>query len=132
MLFKGQKPDGFSAVSSHFSKIIFEKELFRQFQRFVLSACSPAWTLPGSEKTRSQSVTCPADLRGECRPDREKCLTAKRAARREALLLMCCQFSPMGTLFMGFHVETSPFRTTASGAVNGRSGLVGFSSQTII
>jgi hypothetical protein len=40
----------FLMLPSHFSKIIFEKRLFRQFQRFALDACGWDEILFGSRK----------------------------------------------------------------------------------
>jgi hypothetical protein len=45
----------FSAFLSHFSKIIFEKRLFRQFQRLALANWAAGWTrfVHGTEVTQS-------------------------------------------------------------------------------
>jgi hypothetical protein len=45
MLFGTQRARHFLAFLSHFSKIIFEKRLFRQFQRFALPASGRAWIM---------------------------------------------------------------------------------------
>jgi hypothetical protein len=47
MLCGTPKTRQFSAFLSHFSKIIFEKRLFRQSQRFALVACGRGWILLG-------------------------------------------------------------------------------------
>jgi hypothetical protein len=67
MLCGTPKTGHFSASLSHFSKIIFEKRLIRQFQRFVLLALGREWTLFGSREN-SKPEKCPKMPQNPQRP----------------------------------------------------------------
>jgi hypothetical protein len=53
MMYGTPKTRCFSAFLSHFSKIIFEKRLIRQFQRLALPAAGGTRLAPETDKTQS-------------------------------------------------------------------------------